>query len=221
MGSSTFISFSTLPSAGIAPLAASTARSASSGVATWPVSATPLSVARVFTDPCTLWPTAWPAMDASKLDGTTITWYWPISAPDVSSAATVVVPGATPKTNMLLALAGRTSAIFGSAVNTLVAGALRCSTWPLPADRVMVACTGAGRACASSEAVAGRVCAPARRPGTRTSAVPAASRAMNEARIRTGIPCQRCQNRRAGCARRPPPRAGGYYRWRSRHPGCR
>ena len=55
--------------------------------------------------------------------------------PAVSSAATVVWPAPTPNTNRLVALAGRTSATFGSATKTLAAGAAqRRARLPVPAS---------------------------------------------------------------------------------------
>ncbi len=44
----------------------------------------------------------------------------------------VVRPGAMPNTNRLVGLAGRTSAIFGSAANRLVAGVASVTTRPPP-----------------------------------------------------------------------------------------
>ena len=84
-----------------------------------------------------------------KLEGRTITCTarWPCRSH--SSAATVVRPGETPNMNRLVALAGRTSAIFGSAANTLAAPVVNCSTRPLPASIEITLCA-AGLACVAT-----------------------------------------------------------------------
>ena len=55
-----------------------------------------------------------------------------METPLASTAATVVRPAPTPKMNSVVALAGRTSAILGSATNTFAAGAGRFTMPPVP-----------------------------------------------------------------------------------------
>jgi hypothetical protein len=74
--------------------------------------------------------------EASELlndDGWTVTVYCLSTAPAAFKAATVVRPGATPKTNKADALAGRTSTTFGSATKTFAAGPGIVITRPSPA----------------------------------------------------------------------------------------
>ncbi len=67
-------------------------------------------------------------------------------SPASSKAATVVWPTATPNTNTLVGLAGRTSAIFGSAANRLAIGREARSTLPEPASSTSVRSLGDGAA---------------------------------------------------------------------------
>src|SRR5271165_4210950 len=65
-----------------------------------------------------------------------------MGAPPALKAATVVRPGATPKMNRLVGLAGCTSATLGSAANTLAAPAESWITRPVPASSVITFCPG-------------------------------------------------------------------------------
>ena len=239
----TTVLLSIFASAGRAPLAAATARSASDGVPRRPERDTPVSVGRVTTPvPPAPREMALRACAASKPDWTTETWYCAMASPLAVRAATVVVPGATPKTNRLLALAGRTSATFGSAVKTLAAPSCKWITWPLPACSVMLARIGAMRRGVTAAIVPGcsGSCAPAcasavsswarasgaMATGTRADAASRTAawrsgRDVREIAIRSGIPCPRGLNRRASSGQ-PGARTGGACcRWRWRRPASR
>src|ERR1700761_8641610 len=87
---------------------------------------------------------------AAKEDGLTVTSNCVNGLPLASRAATVERPGPTPKMKTLLALAGRTSTIFGSAANRLETRPLMRNTRPVPASsatlpgRSAVGCDGCG-----------------------------------------------------------------------------
>jgi|GEM_PF-6244555 len=126
---------STFCPSGAKPRAMEMARAASSALATWPVISRPLGwgVTRMRV-PGSTRPIAASASVEAKAAGRTKMSYSATATPWASTAATVVRPAPTPKTNSVVALAGRTSAILGSATKTLAAAAGRVITPPVPAS---------------------------------------------------------------------------------------
>ena len=74
---------------------------------------------------------------AENEDGCTVSSYCTSRRPSASITAMVVRPAFRPKMNNEVALAGRTSATFGSATKMLETGVVSDSTFPVPASTVM------------------------------------------------------------------------------------